>query len=141
LQLAADDCLVQSLAAPIVKADFIERLQAALLWLWLGLQRRQLDPKRQHILSQRLKEVCLGTRHLIGLPEFDPNTNQEWLRTVQNLRLGALRLSELQIPMFPSPQISRDEQAYLLDLYGAAVPQRFHWSHLSHLRMSLIRTS
>lgn len=140
LQLAADDCLVQSLAKPVVKADLIERLQAALLWLWLGLQSRHLDATRQHILSQRLKEVCLGSRHLIGLPEFDQHTSHSWQGSVQTLRLGALRLSELQVPLFPSPQVSRDEQEKLLDLYGAAVPQRFHWSQLSHLRMSLVRT-
>ncbi|WP_297573667.1 WecB/TagA/CpsF family glycosyltransferase [uncultured Deefgea sp.] len=141
LQLSAGDCLVSSLANPVVQPDTVERLQAALLWLWLGRQRRHFDPDRWQVLTQHLQEVCLGYRHLIGLPDFDIKAHSHWQGAVHRLRLGALRLSDLQTPLFPAPQVSRAEQDWLLDLYGAAVPHRLHWSQLPRLRWSLARPS
>lgn len=137
LHFDAQECLIDEMGQPLTQAKFSERLQALWALLWLGIHRQQLDPARWQNLANRLHDVIAGHCHLIGLPSV-PNKLRHSIER-KHLRLGALRLSELQPRTFPPEGLSQAEQDWLTDLYGAAVPQKLSWAQLQHLAHTLKR--
>ncbi|QLG87782.1 WecB/TagA/CpsF family glycosyltransferase [Chitinibacter bivalviorum] len=135
LRFKAEECLIDDMNHPVSSPNLMERLHAILALSWLGWQQNSLDHARWQNLADRLHKVIRGECHLIGLPSLPSKMDNTIDR--KTLRIGALRLSELQAEMLPAQGLSRAEQDWLTDLYGAAVPQYLSWSKLRHLALSL----
>ncbi|WP_373975553.1 WecB/TagA/CpsF family glycosyltransferase [Chitinibacter sp. SCUT-21] len=135
LRFKAEECLIDDMGKPLSQPSWFERVQAGLAIAWLTVQQDRQQPERWQNVINRLHQVMAGECHLIGLPTL-PNHNP---LERKNLRLGALRLSELQAETLPAQGISRAEQDCLTDLYGAAVPQNLSWKKLHYLTQSLQR--
>ncbi|MCX7205541.1 MAG: WecB/TagA/CpsF family glycosyltransferase [Proteobacteria bacterium] len=135
LHFKAEECLIDEMDERLSRPSLGERLQALITLVWLYWHQKQLDTYRRQNLANRLKKVLHGECHLIGLPVLSQKQNSTYER--KSLRLGAIRLSELQAQTLPAQGLSREEQDCITDLYGAAVPQHLSWKKLQHLAQSL----
>jgi hypothetical protein len=137
LHFKAEECLIDEMGKPLSHPSMSERLQALGVFIWLRGHQQQLDLARWQNLANRLKKVIHGECHLIGLPVLPSKMDGTLER--KSLRLGAIRLSELQAETLPAQGLSRAEQDCLTDLYGAAVPHNLNWEKLQHLVHTLKR--